>query len=190
MFWGILLAFWGCMFVADGKDLQDTTICYLADHADKFNRVLSQEKVYLHFDNTGYFMEETMWFKAYVVSSDSNRYTKKSKVLYVELVNPSGDVVMEKKLEIKDGQANGEFVLHDIFMTGFYEVRAYTRYMTNWGKDVIFSRVFPVFEAPKNKGDYSVQIMRQAEKNNRYPDNREKDSVRMERMNVDFFPEG
>lgn len=190
MFWGILLAFWGCMFVADGKDLQDTTIRYLADHADKFNRVLPQEKVYLHFDNTGYFMEETMWFKAYVVSSDSNRYTKKSKVLYVELVNPSGDVVMEKKLEIKDGQANGEFVLHDIFMTGFYEVRAYTRYMTNWGKDVIFSRVFPVFEAPKNKGDYSVQIMRQAEKNNLYPDNREKDSVRMERMNVDFFPEG
>ena len=27
---------------------------------------LMQEKVYLHFDNTGYFLGEKIWFKAYV----------------------------------------------------------------------------------------------------------------------------
>ena len=34
--------------------------------AMNFSRVTPQEKVYLHFDNTGYFENETMWFKAYV----------------------------------------------------------------------------------------------------------------------------
>lgn len=168
----------------------DTTVQSLVAHSDKFNRVLPQEKVYLHFDNTGYFMEETIWFKAYVVSSDSNRYTSKSRVLYVELLNPSGDVVSEKKLEIKDGQAHGDFVLHDLFMTGFYEVRAYTRYMLNWGGGAVFSRVFPVFKEPARAGDYSRKAMTQTEGGGRYPDNRGEDSVKSGRMNVDFYPEG
>ena len=31
------------------------------------NQLFPQEKVYLHFDNTSYYLGETMWFKAYVV---------------------------------------------------------------------------------------------------------------------------
>ena len=34
--------------------------------AMNFNKVVPQEKVYLHFDNMGYFENETLWFKAYV----------------------------------------------------------------------------------------------------------------------------
>ncbi|OKZ19690.1 MAG: hypothetical protein BHV77_12000 [Bacteroides sp. 43_108] len=34
---------------------------------DAFNRAYPQEKAYLHFDNTGYFIGETVRFKAYVV---------------------------------------------------------------------------------------------------------------------------
>ena len=61
--------------------------------AMNFNRVVPQEKVYLHFDNTGYFENETMWFKAYVTRTDNGKGTDLSKVLYVELLNPSGDVL-------------------------------------------------------------------------------------------------
>ena len=35
----------------------------------------SQQKVYLHLDNTGYFENETMWFKAYVTRTDNGRGT-------------------------------------------------------------------------------------------------------------------
>ncbi len=31
------------------------------------SRALPQERVYLHFDNSGYYLGETMWFKAYCV---------------------------------------------------------------------------------------------------------------------------
>ena len=66
-----------------------------------FNQRLPQEKVYLHFDNTGYFKGETIWFTAYVTRADKNNTTDMSKVLYVELVNPSGDVVETKKYPIE-----------------------------------------------------------------------------------------
>ena len=120
-----------------------------------FNKSLPQEKVYLHFDNTGYFKGETIWFKAYVVRADYAVPTNKSKVLYVELVNPMGDVVETKKLAIQNGTAHGDIKLDSIIGNGFFEVRAYTRYMTNWGNGGIFSRVFPIFDAPQKPGDYT-----------------------------------
>ena len=33
--------------------------------AMNFNKVVLQEKVYLHFDNMGYFENETMWFRVW-----------------------------------------------------------------------------------------------------------------------------
>ncbi|MCQ2111967.1 MAG: hypothetical protein MJY95_01345, partial [Bacteroidaceae bacterium] len=62
-------------FILGNSMVHAQTIQSLAHHALRFNEVLPQENVYLHFDNTGYFMGETIWYKAYVVSSDSNKYT-------------------------------------------------------------------------------------------------------------------
>ena len=39
-------------------------LVYMMKHAMLFNQTSPQEKVYLHFDNTGYFKGETMFFKA------------------------------------------------------------------------------------------------------------------------------
>ncbi len=120
-----------------------------------FNHEIPQEKVYLHFDNTGYFKGEKMWFKGYVIRTDTGKPTDMSSVLYVELVNPSGEVVQSRKVFIEKGEAVGDFSLDTLYTTGFYEVRAYTRYMLNWGGTGIYSRVFPIFKQPKHEGDYS-----------------------------------
>ena len=40
------------------------SIASLANTVNKFNKVFPQEKVYLHLDNTGYFKDEKIWFKA------------------------------------------------------------------------------------------------------------------------------
>ena len=123
-------------------------------HATLFNRVYPQEKVYLHFDNTGYFKGETIWFKAYVTRTDNGKPSDISRVLYVDLLNTSGNVIETCKLKINQGMAMGDFKLDSILGSGFYEVRAYTRYMLNFGDDCCFSRVFPVFKAPAVEGDY------------------------------------
>ena len=159
-----------------------------------FNERLPQEKVYMHFDNTGYFMGERIWFKAYVVRADNSRPTDMSRVLYVELVNPSGDVVVTRKLPVAGGVAHGDILLDSIFGTGFYEVRAYTRYMTNWGNGGIFSRVFPIFKAPKTDGDYSRMEMDDYGYRKRLPnlrDTSEDDGAQSDnRLRIHFYPEG
>ena len=58
-----------CMAQVLGNEGTDGILSYMRN-AMRFNKVLPQEKVYLHFDNTGYFEDETIWFKAYVTRTD------------------------------------------------------------------------------------------------------------------------
>ena len=153
-------------------------------------RRMVQEKVYLHFDNTGYFMGEKMWFTAYVVRADGHRPGVRSRVLYVELLNPSGDVVQRRKLKIDGrGHAHGDLSLDSLYGAGFYEVRAFTRYMSNWGGAACFSRVFPVFRTPPTPGAYEP-VMDERSYRRRLPDFREADTLQRSRLNVSFYPEG
>ncbi len=154
------------------------------------SRAIVQEKVYLHFDNTGYYMGEKIWFKAYVVRADNGHPTDKSRVLYVELLDAKGDVIEQRKLKIDEkGQARGDLPLDNLLRTGFYEVRAYTRYMTNWGSHAAFSRVFPVFRNSKTTGQDSLKGETDNHRH-RLPDLRGKDTLYRERLNVTFYPEG
>lgn len=123
-----------------------------AKRALQVGHTMQQERVFLHFDNSAYYLGETIWFKAYLSYGTNDRITTPSKVLYVELVAPEGYIVETKKYKIdENGCCNGEFDLNPLLLSGYYEVRAYTRYMLNWGKDAVFSRVFPVFD--KVNGD-------------------------------------
>ena len=173
--------------------------------AMNFNKVVPQEKVYLHFDNMGYFENETLWFKAYVTRTDNGRFSDLSKVLYVELLNPMGDVIRTHKYPIDSlGMSHGDMKLDTLLGSGFYEVRAYTRYMTNWGTNAVFSRVFPVFKKPKTEGDYSDLNINGGLYKHREPNNRDKtDSLYLETINngidvrnlmttvsAQFYPEG
>lgn len=100
-----------------------------------FNQAYPQEKVYLHLDNRSYFVGDTIWFKAYVVNAATLKATDVSKILYVELLNDKGVEMETKKLRIENGQCYGEFALKDSYYTGYYELRAYTRYMMNFGNE-------------------------------------------------------
>ena len=124
----------------EGGTPQTTTadILHLQNYASniaQFNRHYPQEKVYVHMDNRSYFIGDTIWFKAYVMNASTLHPTQVSGVLYVELLNDFGAEIDRKKLEIKNGMCNGEFVLNDNYRTGFYEIRAYTRNMLNFGEN-------------------------------------------------------
>ena len=145
---------------------------------------LPQEKVYLHLDNTCYFLSDTVWYKGYVTRSDKGTLTDLSKILYVELLTPDGYLVERQQLEMKGGTANGAFVLTDSLYAGYYELRAYTRWMLNFGQcehphisskkfdfysrkmrddyfkdyEKLYSRVFPVYNKPKEEGRYTKEM--------------------------------
>lgn len=155
----------------------------------QFGRALPQEKVYLHFDNTSYYQGDKIWFQCYVVTPGLNRPTELSKTLYVELLNPGGEVMDKRILPIRNGRCHGDFSLNRLpFYSGFYEIRAYTKYMLNFGEDIIFSRIFPVFDPPEKTGDFSEKNIRKYTVY-KYPQKRERPR-KDKKINLKFYPEG
>lgn len=172
-----------------------------AGNIHQFNSIFPQEKVYLQFDNTSYYTGETIWFKAFVTNA-SNLSRAQSKVLYVDLISPKGELLKQQKLMIVAGQADGSLTLLDgstaqardkrgvlEYPSGFYEIRAYTSYMLNFDDGIVFSRVFAVFEKPQKDGDYyntnpTIKIPKSDEPEPR-PETEKTDEI-----NASFYPEG
>lgn len=123
--------------------------------AARFDFNYPRERVYLHLDNNAYVEGETIWFKAYVMRASSLAASELSRVLYVELLNADGELMERKLLRVENGQAAGELSLQLPVRSGYYEVRAYTREMLNWGPAVCFSRVVPVFRRAADGGPLS-----------------------------------
>lgn len=106
-----------------------------------------QERVYLHLDNTAYVEGDSLWFQAYVQDARLGRYDEEhsSRVLYVDLVNAEGYRIAHKILEVGDGGlCSGCMSLDLPIRRGYYELRAYTRSMLNWGDANYYSRIIPV----------------------------------------------
>ena len=175
-----------------------------------FGKSIPQEKVYVHMDNTCYFQGDTIWFTAYTRQTNTNQPSVISDVLYVELLNNDGYLVERKLIEMKEGRGKGFFDLNNLIQySGFYELRAYTRWQLNWGEhehkhpssfgfmfrdkesereffrdyDKLYSRVFPVYDKPLTPGDYTrdmtLRVMRREFKND--PDKR--------KLQLSLFPE-
>ena len=169
-----------------------------------------QEKVYVHTDNQCYFVGDTLWYKAYVVRADNLHPTDMSRLLYVELLSPDGLLVERQTVIVSPtGYTCGQFALTDSLYSGYYELRAYTRWMLNFNVrhhsyrrdetwwfynnqmaadyfriwDGLYSRVLPIYSKPEEAGDYDVRRMYQRPKT-RLP--REK----KDKLVVTFYPEG
>ena len=129
--------------------------------ASRFDYTYPREKVYVHFDNSAYMVGDSIWYKAYVVRASSLRPTQLSGILYVDLLNADGQCLLKQVLKIDSlGTAQGVIALPEYAYAGYYEVRAYTREMVNWGKYACFSRVLPVFTDanPQKKEEKGVEL--------------------------------
>ena len=178
-------------------------------------KAFPQEKVYLHLDNNCYFLGDTIWYKAYVVRTDRKVPTDLSRILYVELMTPDGYLVERQQIPLEnDTTGFGNFALQDSLYGGYYEIRAYTRWMLNWGRyqteldwglknmyanafynkgmmkdffteyEKIYSRVVPVYDKPQEAGVYEKNMTMRPMR--RYY----KKSGEKNEPVLSFFPEG
>lgn len=110
-FLGIILI---CTAHSPGRSTtaEDTFNHYL-DQALSFAKAYPREKAYLHFDNTSYYVGDTIWFKAYVTLSEELLPTPISRPLYVELADQTGHIVENKSLKslTAKGTDNSFFLL-------------------------------------------------------------------------------
>ena len=200
----ILISILTAIFLTSAVAAQETAdeaLMRYAGNIHQFNSIFPQEKVYLQFDNTSYYTGETIWFKAFVVSASSLGRAQ-SKVLYVDLLSPTGVLLKQEKLKIVAGQADGSFALMDgstaqarekrgvlEYPSGFYEVRAYTSYMLNFDNEILFSRVLAVYDPPKEEGNYyessPVITIKRSETSEFRPK-----TEKLRKINASFYPEG
>jgi len=96
------------------------------------------EKVYLHADREFYAPRETIWFRVYLLSGITNRPIIGTKNVYVHLVNEAGKVVHERLLLSFDGVAAGDIEIPYDTPEGSYTIRAFTRYLENYGEESFF----------------------------------------------------
>jgi len=197
----ILLSAFIAIIPCAGKTDSVESLMKFAGNIHQFNSLFPQEKVYLQFDNTSYYTGETIWFKAFVTNA-STLGRAQSKVLYVDLLSPTGVVLKQEKLKIVAGQADGSFALLDgstaqarekrgvlEYPSGFYEVRAYTSYMLNFDNSIMFSRVLAVYDLPKQEGNYYESSPVITIKRSDAPEFRPK-TEKLRKINASFYPEG
>ena len=55
-----------------------------------FGKSIQQEKVFVHMDNTSYFLGDTIWFSAYTRQTNTDTPSKVSGVLYAKLYSLRG----------------------------------------------------------------------------------------------------
>lgn len=151
----LLISLFGLMPLLKAEDSAMVRLKKFFTNISAYDNMFTQEKVYLHLDNNGYFPGEKIWFKAYVLTAGRLLPTDLSRILYVELLMPDGTVWERKILPIQNGRTYGEFDLSDLLRTGFYEIRAYTRAMTNWDAAYAYSRVIPIFNPPKDTVNFA-----------------------------------
>ncbi len=162
-------------------DVLASSLDSLVRRLQLFGERIPQEKVFVHMDNTCYFLGDTIWFAAYTCRTNNDRPSKISRILYTELWNNDGYLVERKLVNMNNGRGRGFFALPDSLYAGYYELRAYTRWQLNWGQtehehswsaelwffnrqlakeyyrdyDKLYSRVFPVYDKPREEGRYS-----------------------------------
>lgn len=97
-----------------------------------------QENVFIHYDRDVYFSGEKIWMKLYVKDAAFNRLTTFSKVAYVELWSPDGNPVSQLRVALSGGMGQVTLALEPGLPTGYYQLRAYTRWMSNGPSDNFF----------------------------------------------------
>ena len=73
-----------------GQPEGEDTLLSLATRLKLFGERIPQEKVFVHMDNTCYYLGDTIWFAAYTRQTNTDRPSKISRVLYAELWNHGG----------------------------------------------------------------------------------------------------
>ena len=132
------------------------------------------EKIYLHLNQAFYSNREHLWFKGYLVNAIDHRPQTQSKVMYVDLISPSDEIIYTWILH-QDKGFSGDFQWSRNQESGTYRLRAYSNYMRNSGSEYFFEKEFRVY-------DFLTEEVNKPFENNSQPNFNE--------LVVDFFPEG
>jgi TonB-dependent SusC/RagA subfamily outer membrane receptor len=91
----------------------------------------TKEKIYIQTSHVFFKPGETIFFKLYLVNGGDQTPSEQSSMVYVELINPSGNVIQKLNYQVADGYSEGSFDFNEEATGGIYKLRAYTTWMQN-----------------------------------------------------------
>ena len=93
-----------------------------------------------------------------------------SKIGYVEILDKNNRPVLQEKISLKPGEADGSFIVPVNLPTGTYKFRAYTNWMKNFGPEYFFEKAIRIINPANLQPDSSI--------------------TKLKRYDIQFFPEG
>jgi hypothetical protein len=155
-------------------------------HSQEKATIPDIEKTYLHTDRSTYEVGESIWYKVYLVYAYNNLLFNHSNILYVELISPDSKIIAQNKTQLEDGLGHGDFKLTDSLgvKAGVYQIRAYTNYSRNYGKEFVFKKEINIIDVYDNRTRETASNL------NPQKTELKNAEIPKKRFDVQFFPEG
>jgi len=121
-----------------------------------------REKISIQTNQSFYITGQTIWYK--VLGIAYNASTDLSKVVYVQLADADGKVILLNKLPLLSGTADGGIYLPGTLKSGTYQLRGFTAWMLNFENEFIFNKTIYIHNiqdtidvaAPKTASRYNL----------------------------------
>lgn len=117
---------------------QADSLAGISDQLAQYQRQAVVEKLFVHLDQPTYSAGETIWLKVYATDGTTHRPLALSRVAYVEVLDAGQKPVAQASIALRQGSGHGVVALPGQLATGRYTVRAYTRWMQNFGPEFYF----------------------------------------------------
>ena len=127
LFYGLLLFSFLPLTLPSLSQSPNTQIEKIASDFDSLYHNHPKELIYIQTSKGIYEPSEDLWFKAYILNSQTFTSSMLSKTLYVQMFNETTKkVVWQEKYEIQNGFTDGHIYLYDTLSVGDYLIAAYT----------------------------------------------------------------
>ncbi len=146
-------------FVPNDYELPHTAIDSVQDSRMIPNHQ-PQEKIFIRTDRDAYFLQDTIWFKGYVLDATTHKPSP-SEVLHLSLRNEK-KVFFQGICQVKEGIAQGFIPIPDS-LNGSFQLIAHTDWARNFDEQFFFRKSIallpksPIIEA-KNPNDIQMQF--------------------------------
>ena len=103
-----------------------------------------QEKLYLITDKSCYSAGDSIYFSAYLLNPVRFTPAVESSFLYIELISADGRLITRLKVLGENGRFSNKMDLSTKIGAGRYTLRAYSKWMGNFDKEFLFSKVVEI----------------------------------------------
>lgn len=152
-------------------------------------REYPQEKLYMQTDKSYYSAGDSVWFRAYLVHASLHIPLNLSHYIYVELIDKDCKVIVRQKIApVQPSFFCGQIQLSEKMKTGWYTLRAYTRFMRNLKEPYFFHKQIFVGNLLLNRENSKKSSIKTSDKIPSVNVNSTTPELKLD--DVQFFPEG